>query len=78
MSSPGTSTKLLDENSLSKIILDAAFRVHSEVGAGLLESAYEACLAYELRRAGLQVLAQVPLPLVYKEVKLISDIASIC
>jgi len=37
---------------------------------GLLESAYEACLAYELRNMGLQVLTQVPLPLTYKEVKL--------
>jgi len=36
-----------DENELSRIILDAAFRVHSAIGPGLLESAYEACLAYE-------------------------------
>jgi GxxExxY protein len=59
-----------DENELSRIILDAAFRVHSAVGPGLLESAYEACLAYELRNEGLTVLTQVPLPLIYKEVKL--------
>lgn len=55
-----------DENELSRIILDAAFRVHSAIGPGLLESAYEACLAYELRNEGLTVLTQVPLPLVYK------------
>jgi GxxExxY protein len=59
-----------DENELSKIILDAAFRVHTAIGPGLLESAYEACLAYELRNEGLKVLTQVPLPLVYREVKL--------
>src|SRR5258707_10338042 len=59
-----------DENELSKIILDAAFRVHSAVGPGLLESAYEACLAYELRNEGLTVLTQVPLPLIYREVRL--------
>lgn len=59
-----------DENELSKIILDAAFRVHSALGPGLLESAYEACLAYELRNEGLEVLTQVPLPLVYREVRL--------
>jgi GxxExxY protein len=59
-----------DENELSKIILDAAFRVHTALGPGLLESAYEACLAYELRNEGLKVLTQVPLPLVYREVKL--------
>jgi GxxExxY protein len=60
----------MDENELSKIILDAAFRVHSALGPGLLESAYEACLAYELRNEGLEVLTQVPLPLVYREVRL--------
>jgi GxxExxY protein len=41
-----------DENGLSKIILDAAFRVHTALGPGLLESAYEAWLAYELRNEG--------------------------
>jgi GxxExxY protein len=49
-----------EEDRLSKIILDAAFRVHSVVGPGLLENAYEACLAYELRNDGLQVLTQLP------------------
>ena len=58
-----------DENELSKIILDAAFRVHS-LGPGLLESAYEACLAYELRNEGLEVLTKVPSPLVYREVRM--------
>ena len=62
-----------DENALSKTILDAAFRVHSAVGPGLLEKAYEACLAYELRRAGLDVKTQVALPLLYKELRI--DIA---
>jgi hypothetical protein len=41
-----------DEDRLSKTILDAAFRVHTAIGPGLLESAYEACLAYELRNEG--------------------------
>ena len=59
-----------DENALSGSILDAAFRVHSALGPGLLESAYEACLAYELRAEGFSILTQVPLPLVYREVKL--------
>jgi GxxExxY protein len=59
-----------DENELSKAILDAAFKVHTALGPGLLESAYEACLAYELRNEGLTVLTQVPLPLIYKEVRL--------
>ena len=59
-----------DENELSKLILDAAFQVHSAIGPGLLENAYEACLAYELRCVGLTVLTQVPLPLVYRDVRL--------
>ena len=52
------------------MILDAAFRVHSAIGPGMLENAYEACLAYELRAAGLKVQTQVPLPLIYRDVKL--------
>ncbi|HXA86938.1 MAG TPA: GxxExxY protein [Candidatus Dormibacteraeota bacterium] len=59
-----------DENELSRSILDAAFRVHSAIGPGLLEGAYEACLAYELRAEGFNILTQVPLPLVYREVTL--------
>jgi GxxExxY protein len=59
-----------DENELSKSILDAAFRVHSALGPGLLESAYEACLAYELRAEGFSILTQLPLPIVYREVRL--------
>jgi GxxExxY protein len=58
------------ENELSKIILNAAFRVHSAIGPGLLESAYEACLAYELRDQGLKVVTQLPLPLVYRGIRL--------
>ena len=45
-------------------------RVHSHLGPGLLESAYEACLEYELRDQGLAVERQKPLPLVYREVRL--------
>ena len=46
-------------------VVDAAMRVHSALGPGLLESAYEACLAYELRRRGLRVRVQVPMPILY-------------
>src|SRR5882724_2508213 len=55
-----------DENELSRSILDAAFRVHSALGPGLLEGAYEACLAYELRAEGFSILTQVPWPLFIK------------
>jgi GxxExxY protein len=53
-----------------KIILDNSFKVHSELGPGLLESAYVECLCYELERLGLKAEKQKPLPLIYKEVKL--------
>ena len=46
-------------------IIDAGMRVHSALGPGLLESAYEACLTYELRKRGLRVDTQVALPVVY-------------
>lgn len=53
-----------------KKILDCSFQVHTALGSGLLESAYEECLYYELVNAGLKVEKQKPLPLIYKEVKL--------
>ena len=57
-------------NGWAKRALDAAFRVHSELGPGLLESAYCACLLHELRLDGLNVQSEVPVPVVYRGVKL--------
>jgi GxxExxY protein len=57
-------------NALAKRVLDAAFQVHTELGPGLLESAYTACLVHELRSAGLEVRIEVPVPLVYKGQKM--------
>jgi GxxExxY protein len=57
-------------NACSGDIVDAAMRVHSALGPGLLESAYEACLAYELRKRGFKVLVQVPVPVIYDNVRL--------
>lgn len=51
-------------------IIGCAMRVHTVLGPGLLESAYEACLCYELKKAGLKVEQQKPIPLIYEEVKL--------
>ncbi len=51
-------------------IIGCAMRVHTRLGAGLLESAYEACLCYELKKVGLKVEQQKPIPLIYEEVKL--------
>lgn len=58
------------ENELSKIIFDGALKIHKSLGPGLLESAYEECLYYELNKSGLLVERQEPLPLVYEQVKL--------
>lgn len=60
----------MTENELSKIVFDCALKVHRALGPGLLESAYEECLYYELKKSGLDVVKQKPLPLVYEEVKL--------
>lgn len=57
-------------NALTEQIIGAAMNVHRALGPGLLESAYEACLVFELRESGLQVEQQKPLPVVYRGVKL--------
>jgi len=57
-------------NDITHEILDSAYEVHSALGPGLLESAYRACLSYELKQKGLFVEEEKPLPLVYKEIKL--------
>jgi GxxExxY protein len=51
-------------------IVDCAISVHKLLGPGLLESAYEECLQYELSLSGLKVFKQIPMPLIYKEKKL--------
>ena len=58
------------ENELSHAIIGCALRIHSALGPGLLESAYQACLQFELQKTGLQVDVQKALPLVYHSVKL--------
>ena len=54
-------------NELSKIVFEAGLRIHRTIGPGLLESAYEACLTYELEKKGLKVERQLSLPLQYEE-----------
>ena len=58
------------ENELSKRIIGCAIEVHKQLGPGLLESAYQECLYYELILGGLKVQKEKPMPIVYKEVKL--------
>jgi GxxExxY protein len=55
---------------LSRKVMSAAYTVHSAMGPGLLESAYIACLVFELQKAGLEVKTEVPVPLVYEHTKL--------
>src|SRR3990167_4011645 len=59
----------LIENEISYKIIGCAIDLHKTLGPGLLESVYEAALAYDLKEIGLNVQTQVPMPLVYKEVK---------
>jgi GxxExxY protein len=46
---------MTEENEISRIILDCAYKVHTKLGSGLLEKVYRECLAYELRKCGLEV-----------------------
>lgn len=62
--------KKMNENEISKVIFDCALKIHKNLGPGLLESAYEECLFYELKKYGLNVEKQKALPLVYEEVRL--------
>jgi len=57
-------------NRITEAIIGSAIQVHKALGPGLLESAYEACLVYELNQRGLKVQQQKPLPVVYQNVKL--------
>ena len=60
----------MTENEIARQIVDAAFRIHTMLGSGLLESACEAMLTYELEQRGLRVVCQQPVPLVYEDVRL--------
>jgi len=55
----------MTENELAAIVVDTSVRIHRQLGPGLLESAYESVLAYELGRQGLSIERQVPLPLIW-------------
>jgi GxxExxY protein len=60
----------MDRNEISGAIVDAAMKVNSALGPGLLESAYAACLKHELIKRGLKVASEVPVPVVYDGIKL--------
>jgi GxxExxY protein len=60
----------MDENEISFKIRGCIFTVFNRLGPGLLESAYEAALVYELKKANLEVKNQVPLPMIYEEIRM--------
>jgi len=59
----------MNENEIGKLVIDASMKVHTALGAGLLETVYETCLAHELERQGLTVKKQVALPIVYDDLR---------
>ena len=61
---------IMTENEIAKEIVDAAYKIHTTLGPGLLESVYEAVLAYELENRDLKVVCQKSLPVIYESVKL--------
>ncbi|MDR4893684.1 MULTISPECIES: GxxExxY protein [unclassified Chryseobacterium] len=60
----------ISENDISKIVYEAGYIVHKALGPGLLESAYEECLFYELNKHDILVERQKPMPLIYDEIKM--------
>jgi GxxExxY protein len=62
--------KEMNENELSKIIVDKCLKIHKKLGPGLLESVYEEVLFYELQKSGIRCRRQVGIPLVYEDIKM--------
>ena len=60
----------MHENEIAKEIVDAAYKIHTTLGPGLLEAVYEATLAYELSKRGINVVRQQPIPVVYESVRM--------
>ena len=61
--------KVMTENEIAKEIVDAAFQIHKRLGPGLLESVYEIVLGHEVKKRGLKVKRQVPVAIVYDDIK---------
>lgn len=59
---------------VGKLVLDSAYKVHTALGPGLLESVYESCLAFEVRQSGSIVETQVPFPIVYRDLRIESGL----
>jgi GxxExxY protein len=61
---------MTEENEISRIILDCAYKVHTKLGPGLLEKVYRECLAHELTKCGLEVKQECPFPVIYEDIKM--------
>ena len=61
---------MTEENEISRIILDCAYKVHTKLGPGLLEKVYRECLAYELTKCGFEVKQECPFPVIYEDIKM--------
>lgn len=59
----------MNENEIAKVVVDAAFKIHSKVGPGLLESAYQAFLVHELTKRGISVESETPMPAQFDGIK---------
>lgn len=62
--------KIMNENEISKIIVDACYRIHTVLGPGLFESVYEEILFYELSKTGLKIDRQKPIPVIWEDIKM--------
>lgn len=58
------------ENEITKIVIDSAYKIHTKTGPGLLESAYQAILVYEIKNRGLHVDSEIPMPIHYEDMNL--------
>lgn len=58
------------ENEITKIVIDTAYKIHTKIGPGLLESAYQVILVYKLKNKGLQVDSEIPMPIHYEGINL--------
>lgn len=61
---------MFEENEISRIILDCAYKVHTKLGSGILEKVYRECLAYELEKCGLEVKQEKSFPVIYEEIRM--------
>jgi GxxExxY protein len=63
-----------DVEQVGRTVLDAAYKIHTALGPGLLENVYESCLAYEIRRTGTGVDTQLAVPVVYEDIRVESGL----